>query len=59
MSRNPRPPAERLSTKALEQMLSRDVTVAIEEPFVVFSEWASEADEKAYGDWSVCNLLRR
>jgi hypothetical protein len=30
----------------------------IQNPFAVFTEWAGEADETAYGRWSVCSLAQ-
>jgi hypothetical protein len=28
----------------------------LQNPFAVFTEWTGEADETAYGGWSVCSL---
>jgi len=45
---NPPQPAEDSESKASKEGVMRDEVVAADDPFVVFSEWASEADEKAY-----------
>lgn len=56
---NPPQPAEASESKASKEGLLPDEVVAADDPFVVFSEWASEADERAYGSWPVRDLPRR
>ena len=59
MSRNPSQPADDSESKASKEGLMRDEVVAPDGPFAVFSEWASEADERAYAGWSVRSFPRR
>jgi hypothetical protein len=57
MSRHQPPaPAVTKRSKAVSAKPETATEHMIQNPFAVFTEWAGEADEKAYGSWSVCSL---
>jgi hypothetical protein len=57
----PTPGEKRAVTKRSKAVSAKPKTAKehiFQNPFAVFTEWAGEADETAYGSWWVCSLAQ-